>query len=188
MLPADDVALENGPITSPDDARVCWDSDRGTYYLRDSVTVDGKRTNLVFVGVSLGPIHRKGVLQIRIDPAAVRVEVGDKLRWIIHDINGQKDTTKIEILQLTPFWPFSGPDPNTAPATYTAVRDAIPPAVNFVETPGVRIGADPPPRPDGRVGSKYNVRVTFKENKDDPNSPELTATIDPDVVYNPPGF
>ena len=188
MTATADVAKESGPITSPDDARVCWDSDKGTYYLRGSDTGGSGRTILVFVGASVGPIHRKGVLQIRIDPAAVRVGPGEKLRWIIEDLHGQTDTTRIQILQDTAFWPFDGAEPRNDKDTFTAVRDPNAPNKNFVETPGGRKSVTPPPRPDKRVGTKYSIAIEFKENKDDDKSPVLKAVIDPDVVYNPPGF
>lgn len=167
------------PITSPDDPRAEWDDKNGTYFLHGS----NPRTILVFIGASLGPAYAKGVLQIKVDPAAVRVEKGEKLRWIIHDLSGQQDTTKIKIVPGTG-WAFDPAPPDALTARRT------PAGPGFCETPGGRI--DPPP-PEAisivagkeRVRGKYTIEIEFQEN---PASPILKATIDPDVVYNPPGF
>jgi hypothetical protein len=187
MLPQDDVTREKGPITSPDDSRVCWDSVKGRYYLRDSDAGGAKPIILVFVGASLGPVHRKGVLQIRIDPAAVRVQEGEKLRWIIEDTHDQTDTTEIQIIHdPNDFWPFEGDSPADDSEQFKSLRGKKNGKGNdFAETVGGRLKKEPP---GGKTRTKYNVKITFKEDASNPASPELVATIDPDVVYNPPGF
>jgi hypothetical protein len=193
MASKEDVAKDKGSrIRSPDDSRVGWDSDTGQYYLKgddgEALLVGGGRIILVFVGASLGPVHRKGVLQTRIDPAAVRVGVGERLRWIIEDLHDQSDTTEIQITRDDPtaFWPFEGASPDQDPEQFKSLRDDKNGKNNeFAETVGGRLSALPP---GGASRTKYNIKITFKEDRKNGNSPELVALIDPDVVYNPPGF
>ena len=167
------------PITSPDDPRVEWDDENGAYFLHGP----NPKTILVFIGASLGPAYAKGVLQIKVDPAAVRVEKGQKLRWIIHDLAGQKDTTKIRIVPGKG-WAFP-----PAPAS-TLEAERRPDGPGFVETRSGRIDTAPAEATTTvggkeRVRGKYTIELEFQENE---LSPILKATIDPDVVYNPPGF
>lgn len=178
-------------ITSPDDPRVLWDDRVGSYYLRDE-TRGSPRTILVFVGVSLGPPYAKGVLQIRVDPAAVRVSKGEKLRWIIQDLGGQRDVTRMTIIPRKKGWAFADPDPKH-PEVWTA-EPTKDPEDWYVETPDTRVDEIPDDAKKNLTGgkvsarAKYDIKVFFKEDAKDPNSPELNAKIDPDVVYNPPGF
>ena len=196
-----DVALDkaNGQITNEEDSRVGWDFKTGQYFLKNDVTGDeelnenGKRIVLVFVGASLGPVHRKGVLHTRINPAAVRVGEGETLRWIIEDTHEQKDTSEIQIIfdpnAPNAFWPFDGPSPDQDPEQFKSLRGKKNgKGKEFAETVGGR-----KPHPNGGTNppnrrSKYSILITFKEDPDNANLEPLTALIDPDVVYNPPGF
>lgn len=187
MTATADVATNRGPITSPGDDRVGRDEQSGQYYLKDSGQDGGKRVVLVFVGVSLGPVTHKGVLQARIDPAAVMVEEGETLRWIIQDLNNQNDTARIRIIQHTDFWPFHGASPKDNKDLYTADRDAKD-GKNYVETAGGRKREQPPKGKNERVRTKYSIDIEFQEDRDSPESVTLKARIDPDVVYNPPGY
>jgi hypothetical protein len=113
------------------------------------------------------------------------VKEGEKLRWIIEDLHDQTDTTEIQITRDDPtaFWPFQGASPDQDPDQFTSLRGEKNKKGNeFAETVGGRLSALPP---GGATRTKYNIKITFKEN---PDSPEIVAIIDPDVVYNPPGF